>query len=304
MYTNSFRAILTIFFVTLCVLLVAGAEAGELQSLQTEDVEVFFDASLRPAAKEVLHLYPIVRQDLESLFAWKLHLKPSVLLIKTRKDFLKISGDSLVVAFADPQKNLIVIDNSKMIQHPFSLANTLKHEVAHLLLHQYIRADIFPRWLDEGLCQWASDGIGEVIRDPKSSLLNRAAFSSKFIRLRELQQGFPPDKRSRLLAYEESKSFVAYLAGRFGREIIFKILHHMESGLTAETAIQTASFIPFEVLEKEWRHSVSKQMTWFALLSYYLYEILFALMALITIYAFIRRRIKKKHYWEDEPENA
>lgn len=293
-----------IFFVALLMLLVCSAEAGELQSLQTGDVEVFFDASLEPDAKEVLHLYPKVRGEIESLFGWQLHSKPSVLLIKTRKDFLKMAGDSLVVAFAAPQKNLIVIDNSKMIEHPFRLATTLKHELAHLLLHQYIRADIFPRWLDEGLCQWASDGIGEVIRDSKSSLLNRAAFSGKFIRLRELQQNFPPDKRSRLLAYEESKSFVTYLAARFGREIIFKVLHHMGSGLSAEAAIQKASLVPFETLEKEWQHSLRKKTTWFALLSYWLYEILFALMALITIYASIRRRIKRKHYWDDEPENA
>ena len=301
--TNIFKAILPIFFAAIFVLLVYSAEAGELQSLQTAKVEVFFDASLEPAAKKILHLYPIVREDIESLFAWKLHSKPSVLLIKTRKDFLKMVGDSLVVAFAVPQKNLIVIDNSKMIKHPFSLATTLKHELAHLLLHQYIRADIFPRWLDEGLCQWASDGIGEVIRDPRSSLLNRAAYSGKLIRLRELQQNFPSDKKSRLLAYEESKSFVTYLAARFGREIVFKVLQHMGNGLSAEAAIQKASLIPFETLEKEWQHSLRKKSTWFALLSYYLYEILFALMALITIYAFIRRCIKKKHYWDDEPEN-
>lgn len=304
MYTNIFKAIRPIFFVTLFVLLACSAEAGELQSLQTGDVEVFFDASLKPAAKEVLHLYPAVREDIESLFAWQLHSKPSVLLIKTRKDFLKMAGDSLVVAFAVPQKNLIVIDNSKMIKHPFSLATTLKHELAHLLLHQYIRADNFPRWLDEGLSQWASDGIGEVIRDPKSSLLNRAAFSRKFIRLRALEQGFPPDKSARLLAYEESKSFVTYLAARFGREIIFKVLNQMVTGLSAEAAIQKASLIPFETLEKEWQHSLRKKTTWFALLSYYLYEILFALMAFITVYAFIRRHIKKKDYWDDEPENT
>ncbi len=298
------KGIRPIFFITLLVLLVSSAEAGKLQSLQAGDVEVFFDASLEPDARKVLHLYPKVRGDIESLFAWQLHSKPTVLLIKTRKDFLKMAGDSLVVAFAVPQKNLIVIDNSKMIKRPFSLATTLKHELAHLLLHQYIRADIFPRWLDEGLCQWASDGIGEVIRDSKSSLLNRAAFSGKFIRLRELEQDFPPDEKSRLLAYEESKSFVAYLAARFGREIIFKVLHHMGSGLSAEAAIQKASLIPFETLEKEWQHSLRKKTTWFALLSYYLYEIVFTLMAFITVYAFIRRRIKKKYYWDDEPENT
>ena len=36
------------------------------------------------------------------------------------------------------------------------------------------------------------------------------------------------------------------------------------------------------------------KMTWFTYLSYYLYEILFVLMALITVCAFIRLRIKKK----------
>jgi ABC-type maltose transport system permease subunit len=106
------------------------------------------------------------------------------------------------------------------------------------------------------------------------------------------------------LAYEESKSFVTYLAARFGREIIFKVLNHMVTGLSAEAAIQKASLIPFETLEKEWQHSLRKKTTWFALLSYYLYEIIFTLMAFITVYAFIRRRIKKKDHWDDEPENT
>ncbi len=303
MHTNNFKEILSIFVVTLLVFLTCSAEAGELQSLQTGYVEVLFDVSLKPAAEEVLYLYPVIKRDMESLFTWKLNKKTSVLLIKTREYFLGMADDPLVVAFAVPEKNLIVIDYSKMIKHPFSLETTLKHEFIHLLLHQYIDKDILPRWLDEGICQWASDGIGEVIRDPKSSLLNKAAFSRKFIQLRKLQQRFPSDKRSRLLAYEEGKSFVTYLAGQFGKEMIFKVLNHMRKGKTVEEALQTAFSIPFEELEKEWLDSLRKKMTWFTFLSYYLYEILFTLMAFITVCAFIRLRIKKRSYDDDELED-
>jgi hypothetical protein len=260
--------ILNLFFI-----LTVSVEAKEVKSLQTEYVKVLFDASLKSAADETLYLYPIVKENIESLFHWNLNLKPSILLVKTREGFVKIAGDSLVVAFAIPEKNLIVIDY------------------------------VLPRWLDEGLCQWASDGIGEIIRDPKSSQLNRAAFLRRFIRLQELERRFPPDKSARLLAYEESKSFITYLVGRFGKEIIFQVLNQMKKGETAEEAIQTASSISFEMLEKEWHHSLRKKTTWFTFLSYYLYEILFTLMAFITVIAFIKLRLKKKSYVDDDLED-
>ena len=301
--TNNFKEKLLLFFISIFVILTFRAEAKELQSFQTGHVKVLFDASLKSAAEEVLNLYPIIKGDIELLFNWKLNLRPSVLLVKTRGYFIKMAGDSLVVAFAVPQKSLIVIDYSKMLRHPFSLETTLKHELIHLLLHQHINEDVLPRWLDEGLCQWASDGIGEVIRDPKSSPLNRAAFSSRFIKLHELHRKFPSNKKARLLAYEEAKSFISYLVGRFGKEIIFQVLNHMKKGKKAEEAIQTATFIPFEKLEKEWHNSLREKSTWFTFLSYYLYEILFTLMAFITVVAFIRLRIKKKMYIYDQLEN-
>ncbi|UCD32931.1 MAG: hypothetical protein JSV38_03370 [Desulfobacterales bacterium] len=303
-HTNSFKEKWLIFVIALVIVLTFGVEAKALQSLQTGYVKVLFDTSLKSAAEETLHLYPQTKEDIESLFNWKLRTRPSVLLVKTREYFQKMAGDALVVAFAVPEKNLIVIDYSKMIKHPFSLETTLKHELAHLLLHQHVNEDILPRWLVEGLCQWASGGIGEIIKDPKSSLLNRAAFSRKFIRLDELQREFPFDKRDRLLAYEESKSFITYLAGRFGKEIILQVLYHMKNGKTAEASMQTASAIPFADLEKQWHHFLRKKITWFTFLSYYLYEILFTLMAFTTVVAFIRQRIKKKRYVDDEPEDV
>jgi len=291
---------LSILLFSLFILQTGGAGAADLQSIQAGDVAVFFPASLKPAAKEVLYLYPEIKANMEAVFKWKLKGRPSVLLIKTRESFIKMIGNPLVVAYAAPERNLIVIDYSKMLKHPFSLGTTLKHELSHLLLHQYIDKKNFPRWLDEGLCQWASDGIGEVIMDPKRSFLNRASLSGKFLPLRHLETKFPHDRERLLLAYEESKSFVIYLVGQFGTKGIHRFLNQMRNGETAETAVQKAFSTPFDLLERKWHHSLKKKMPWFTLLSYNLYEILFTLMAIITVFAFIRFRFKKRDYKDDD----
>ncbi|MFH2220290.1 MAG: hypothetical protein ABII68_11615 [Pseudomonadota bacterium] len=289
-----------IFFLLLFVSPACTGAAEDLQSIQTRDVEVQFTASLVPVADEVLYLYPEIRRNLESLFRWDLALKPSVVLIPTREQFLELSGDDLVVAFAVPERNLIVIDYSRTVEHPFSIEATLKHELCHLLLHRHIKREILPKWMDEGLCQWASDGIGEMLVAPKRSLLLMASLSRRFIPLGELHRIFPGDEKSRLLAYAESKSFVAYLLEQFGRDRLIDALNHMKEGSTADAAIQKAFSIPFEILEKEWHHSLKTTLTWFTFLSYHLYEILFALMAVVTVLAFIRMHLKKKNYVDDE----
>ena len=263
---------------------------------------MLFDASLESAAKQVAELYPEVKEDLESIFGWKLDLTPSVILKKNREHFIRMAGDNLVVAFAVPSRNLIVIDYSRMITRPFSLGTTLKHELCHLLLHRYIKDEILPQWLDEGLCQWASGGIGEIMMDPKRSRLNRAAFSNKFIHFQDLKQGFPYDENGRLLAYEESKSFVEYLVRKYKNDGIHNILNRMKQGQTAGDAIVAVLSIPLETLENEWQGSLKRKMSWFTYLSYYLYEILFTLMALITIIAFIRLNLRKRNYIDDEDE--
>lgn len=289
-------------FIILIASLTQVGYAQKRQILQTEDVSVFYDASLESAANQVLTLYPSVKEDLESLFGWELALKPSVLLKKNRANFLRMAGDPIVVAFAVPSRNLMVIDYSKMIARPFNLETTLKHELCHILLHKHIKTENLPRWLDEGLCQWASGGIDEIIMDPKRSRLNRASFTKQFIPFQNLKTSFPHEKNGRLLAYEQSKSFVSYIAQSFNKDKIFHILNKMRNGQTVDDAMLVTLSIPLETLEKEWRRSLAKKMTWFAYLSYYLYEILFVLMALITIVAFIKLSLKKKYLDEDEDD--
>lgn len=278
--------------------------AGEIHCLKGNNVAVFFEPSLETAAKEVAEIYPEVKAQLENTIGWDLNLTPSVLLFKHTENFQRIAENPLTIAFAVPAKNLVVIDYSRMNIHPFTLENTLKHELCHLLLHHHIRVPVLPRWLDEGVCQLLSDGIGDIIMDQKRSLLNKAALSRRFIPLKALERSFPQKENSLILAYEESKGFVSHIASRFGREGILKILNLMKKGEDAETAILKALSMQTQVLEKEWHDSLKSKITWFAHLSYNLYDILFALMGLITILAFIRLIIKKRALKNEEMDET
>lgn len=278
--------------------------AAEVHVLQDKDLTVIFDAGLRPAAQEVAYIYPEVRVELESTFGWNLNARPSVILIKERKHFVKMAKNPLTVAFAVPGKNLIVVDHSKMSVHPFSLELTLKHELCHLLLHYHIGEGCLPRWFDEGVCQWVSGGLADIIMEQKRSVLNTAALRGRFISLGLLQQDFPYDKEGLLLAYEESRSFVNYIIGEYGKEGILKVLEQMKKGEDTRTAFLKALDISLEKLEEEWHDSLRRKMTWFTYLSYHLYEIVFALVAIITIFAFIKMILRKRAYMKEETESS
>jgi hypothetical protein len=97
--------------------------------------------------------------------------KPLIVMINNRNRFLQTTDHPLTIAYAIPKRNLIVIDYSRVVTTPFSLETTLTHEFCHLLLHEHIPN--IPRWLDEGLCQWASGGVDEIIYNLRQSQLNQ-----------------------------------------------------------------------------------------------------------------------------------
>lgn len=139
--------------------------------------------------------------------------------------------------------------------------------------------------------------------DQKRSLLNRAALRGRFIPLESLQKGFPRNDEGMILAYEESKSFVAHINSKYGTEGILRVLDGMKNGEAADAVVLNALSVPLRRLEKEWHDSLRRKMTWFTYLSYHLYEILFALMGLIAMVAFIKIILRKRAYIDEEMED-
>ena len=269
--------------------------------LQNDDIIVAYETSLEGVAVEVLRLYPDLKQELEKKFAWSLDFRPQVVLVKNTQTFRRLSRSELFVAFAVPEKKLIVIDYSRMNLHPFSLRITFKHELCHLLLHRHISDQSLAKWLEEGICQWASDGIGEIFLDKNWSGLDAAIMADRVLQFRRLTKKFPRDKPSLILAYEQSKSMVNYIDRQYGKRGILDLLGLLKKGESTDAATVKSLGISTDELEKNWLSHLESTPRWLIYLADNLYGILFFMAALLTILGFIRRVMRRK-VWESERE--
>jgi len=269
--------------------------------IRNNHLNIFFEDPLRGRAEDIVEIYPDIREELEDTIGWKIDFIPTVLLFKNSESFRQMAGTDFVAAFAVPEKLLIVIDFSRMSQDPFKYEVILKHELCHLLLHYNIEEGRLPRWLDEGVAQWVSDGMAEVIRSSKHSILNRVVLSNRYIDLRDLRDGFPGGRETMTLAYEESKSLVDYINSEYGVENTLMILQHLKDGDGIERAIEKSLSLTLYGLEEQWHLYLKKRINWFTYVSYNMYEILFALTALLAIYGFVRL-IRKKRAYRDEDD--
>lgn len=276
--------------------------AAQQLTLQDLNIAVIYDPSLNHAAREITRIYPDIKLELEESFQSGLDVRPQVLLVGDTQAFQEISGNNIFVAFAVPEKNLIVIDYSRMNIHPFTLSVTLKHELCHLLLHQHIRRENLPKWLDEGICQWVSDGIGELFVNRNPSRLDAAVMSGRIIPLQKLADYFPRDKASLVLAYEQSKSVIGYIERQYGNNAILNLLAHLENGDHFEEAVADSLNISLDRLEKQWLDDLESTPRWLVFLADNIYSILFFLAAVLTFLGFIRIMRRRKRVYEEWEE--
>ena len=281
------------------------AVAAQPLTINTEEIVVVYETPLESAAAEVVRIYPKLKQELEEFFGWDLDIRPQVVLVNNTQSFQNLTRNRLFVAFAVPEKQLIVIDYSKMNTHPFTLSVTLKHELCHLLLHRHISRHNLPKWLDEGVCQWVSDGIGEIFVNQGWSGLDSAVMAGRIIPLRQLTDYFPRDGASLILAYEQSKSLINYVDRQYGAQSIMDILDFLKNGATLETALVDNLAISPRQLEKEWLSHLESTPRWLVFLAGHLYSIIFFLAAVLTVLGFIRHRRRRKRIyekWEQEDD--
>ena len=274
--------------------------AEQASVLKTDDLVVVFEEPLRFVANETINIFPSIKNDLESSMNWTLDFRLTLVLTTNREKFEEITGSRIVAAYAVPQRNLMVIDYTKMNTASLSLGTIIKHELSHLLLHSRVKNGRLPRWLDEGISQMASDGIAEIMMSRKGSILDKAVLSKKLLPMEKLNQEFPRDEESLLLAYEESKSFVEFIKHEFGQGGIQDLLGNLQAGNEIEGAVLKSFSVPFAELERRWHIYLRKKITWFTYLANNLYAILFFGGALITVAGFIRMMIKKRRYGKDE----
>jgi Peptidase MA superfamily len=286
-------------FILLLVFVSAGTLYAKTEMLRGENVIILYDDSLSSIAREVDRMYPSLKNELSEVLQKEADFIPEVVLIKTTESFRKIVGSDMILGFAEPDRNLIVLDTSKVYTKPFTLETTLKHELCHLVLHRGIERENLPRWLDEGVCQWASGGIDELMAGGNENALSNATLSGKLMDIRKLDR-FPNDDASLVLAYEESKSFVEYIVSEYGKQGLLGMLAYLREGSSVNESIEKSLSINIVELENNWRAYLKRKYTWFSYLGNNIYTVIFAIAALITVYGFIRLLKKKRAYRDDD----
>jgi hypothetical protein len=277
------------------------AAAQEFHLFQEPGLAIQFEPQLQPIAEEVAEIYPRLHHQLQQRFGWEMSFRPTVFLIGNRQRFQRWATNPSIIAYARTGDNVVVIDCSRLHIRPHRLESVLKHEMIHLLLHRHIRSDLLPRWLDEGVAQWLSGGLAEMLAAPPPTLLEEALLSGEFIPLADLHDEFPRDRMALLLAYEESRSFTAHIAADYGAQNIFHILNRMKNGYDIREAIAESLKTDLHRVEQRWIEQLRSRSSWYSYLAVHLYEYLFLVAALLTVIGFVRFLLKKRAY-RDEAE--
>lgn len=280
------------------------AQAEEMHRLTSEGVNVQYPGPLRDVGREVIRLYPSVKKELEGVFHTSIIFTPTITLIESRGDFQNIVGSAPVVALAISDGDQIIIDNSRMKTYPFTLKVTLKHEVCHLMLHHITGDGRLPRWFNEGIAQWTSDGIAEIIVGERRNLLDQAVLSKKLIPLGSLDTSFPGDEHFLILAYEQSQSVIGYISAEYGPDAVIRILKHLRKDCDINCALRNGIGLSLFELEQKWHAFLERKVTWFTYLSASLYQILFIFAALVLTVGFIRMIVKKRRYKDEEEDSS
>jgi hypothetical protein len=288
-----------VFMVSLLFLAIP-VHAGQLVTLNTNDASIFYEQPLSGPAHEIAGLFPQVRKELEISLGFPVDFRPAIILVSNEAAFEQIVGNRLIVAYAVPDKMLMVIDHARSSKDPFSTRTLLKHELCHLLLHRHIRS--LPRWLDEGVSQWVSGGFAELFSEKRESYLRWATISGGLISLNAMDLRFPQDEPGLVLAYEESRSIVDYIVFRYGKNGITNILTALKNGKPAPDAIMISLGTPLPTLERDWRQSIRTWATGLIFIMGNIYSIIFFLAALATVAGYVRYRIRRRRFFEEEEE--
>lgn len=139
----------------------------------------------------------------------------------------------------------------------------LRHEWAHLGLHQYLVGLRIPRWFDEGYAQYAAGGwnLGEAWR--LRLLLTFGGAPD----MDSLTLGWPRDRSTADAAYLLAASAVGYLVQGSGDRGLAVFLARWRADRSFDAALRSTFGVSSGQLEEDWRAWVRAKYGWLFVLS-------------------------------------
>jgi hypothetical protein len=168
------------------------------------------------------------------------------------------------------------------------LAETLRHELAHMALDEAVAGHHIPRWFDEGLAIHESGEFwGKRFR-----VLWDATVGHRLLPLEGLDRGFPSDGSEVSVAYAESADVVRFLMRDDDRARFGSLIERVRSGTSFERALEDAYDTDLRKLEYEWREDASHRFGLVPMLTGG--GALWTLIAGLTVAAWAKRRKRAK----------
>ncbi|MGQ0814686.1 MAG: peptidase MA family metallohydrolase [Gemmatimonadota bacterium] len=165
------------------------------------------------------------------------------------------------------------------------LTAVLRHELAHIALHRYLRDAYIPRWFDEGYATWAA---GEL--DGGGEWRLRVAFAlQKAPSLDSLGLAWPAMSSDARIAYLLAASVVKYLVNESGTRALELFMSQWRDSGDFEAALAATYGISIDQLEIHWRRDLRRRYGWFAVLTQSAAFVSFAAIGVLALY-FVRRR--------------
>ena len=159
----------------------------------------------------------------------------------------------------------------------------LRHEWAHLGLHQHLGDRRIPRWLDEGYAEWAGGWDRTEVWRVRLLLA-----SGRAPPLDSLTLEWPRDAASAQAAYLLSATAVEYLVSESGERGLALFLERWREGGSFEEALRSTYGVTSGQLEEDWRKHVKERYGWLVVLSHSV--VLWSALAVLLLFLFGARR--------------
>jgi hypothetical protein len=180
---------------------------------------------------------------------------------------------------------------------------TLRHELAHLALHQAIGVRV-PLWFDEGYASWAA---GEWKRLGTLEL-NLAVVRGAVPDLRGLDGALRGSASTADAAYALAVSAVTELARRNPSRSLAPLLQRLRGGVDFEASVEATTGLTLAQFEREWRRALRQR---YSLAAWLLAGGGWGVLA-VCLWALMRRRRQADRLrraaldqgWEIQPESV
>ena len=188
-------------------------------------------------------------------------------------------------AIAVPARQTIVLRGGRQALRGGDPATILRHELAHLALHEAI-GDLPPRWFDEGYASYAARewGRDEVLT------ANLALLYRRMPALDSLDRSFRRGEREAQAAYALSHRAVAELAALDPERGLTLFFEHWRETGRLDAAVRRAYGLPLDAFEERWRSSTRRRYGALALAGELTVGAGFALLVVLPLYVLRRRR--------------